>query len=76
MSFWFVLVLEALTASAALFAAHEIPVNTKHIEPAMARGSVIAYILGFFYYAAALSIPLALIHFGSALLTRPTCLLR
>lgn len=62
MNFWKQIVLEALLCSAALFAAHAFPLNSKVIEPAMVQGKWWAYPFGYVYYTAALSIVLFGVH--------------
>jgi hypothetical protein len=56
------IVLISFVCSAMVFAAHAFPLNEKVIEPAMIKykGSWGPYIAGFFYYAVALFLPLAL----------------
>ena len=59
---WFKLILEAIICTAALFAAHAIPLNTKVIEPAMSRKEVWSYPAGFAYYSVALVIAVFVSH--------------
>lgn len=66
-SAWAIVVVEAIAATGMLFGAHEMPVNKNYLEPRMAAGKPLAYVLGFAFYAAALMIPIGLVH-GLALL--------
>lgn len=59
---WLILIAEALACSATLYLAHEFPLNSKVIEPHMAKGSRIAYVGGLLYYAVFLLIPIYVFH--------------
>ena len=59
---WKNVLIEAFACSLMLFIAHEIPVNTKIIEPKMAGGQKNAYIAGLLYYTIFLIIPIYLCH--------------
>lgn len=59
---WLILIVEAVACSAMLFIAHGFSLNTKVIEPKMAKGDRIAFVLGLFYYALFLLIPIYLSH--------------
>ena len=68
-SLWFgVVFAEAFACSGMLFAAHAAPLNRDHIEPGMAKGKLTAYAAGFVYYAAALALPIAILHLVFGLL--------
>ena len=62
MLIWKQIVLEAFVHTTMIFLAHGLPLNTKIIEPAMAKGKAWAYVAGFLYYAAALTLAVYIIH--------------
>lgn len=59
---WLILLIESIASSAFLFIAHGLPLNTKVIEPEMAKGNKIAFVFGLLYYAFFLAIPIYLSH--------------